>query len=624
MSHLPRSQPLAHSTQSPQEPYTAKREDTPNSTMRCGCLANVLSLDETLSKEDARKRTLFFAINVATFAFMLLFIVSDLRHLMVVPIVGACVFLGTATSFVGMVVILCRVRITQIHVVVCACCFVVTVVLSDLDSRAKSSTFWAPLVLVVDFLLVMQVDAKYSVGLVACSVVWLVTMAAEQQFRFGLFDIPGLSPQDGEYGRRDAWREKVECEKLPCSTDALQDMMSALMVFLIDFVATRGFARVILKEQASMQRTIATVQDIASLLAGYDVEQVAELLEEHGGELPDGMTAALRRLEQNLRVYKAYLPQTCLPFEVEKGGFAKDRSLSLSRAEKTSETSGEESSVSSNLSSSVTKVFRPFICVQPICLSTVKSTLLTLNIKDTLHRLEEDSARFSDLFTTVLLKTLQATDSRRGMVDVFVGDRIHCSFNASKQCASHATSALHAATLLIQTCMEVDTCGMNLGVASGKVLRGDMGCDVMRRFSMVGTLVRDVHGMERAGRMLGCDVVCNRLCFSDAECEHDLRLLPCKVEVAQDCEPEVVAELVVPKHAPHAAAVDEWMYQIGGKKHWEDYNQAVRKYLKGEVSADDVNSAAATDNLAGTPVHVAARSYKDDVLQLTCHSGRLN
>ena len=298
--------------------HSKGREDTPNSTMRCGCLANVLSLDETLSKEDARKRTLFFAINVATFAFMLLFIVSDLRHLMVVPIVGACVFLGTATSFVGMVVILCRVRITQIHVVVCACCFVVTVVLSDLDSRAKSSTFWAPLVLVVDFLLVMQVDAKYSVGLVACSVVWLVTMAAEQQFRFGLFDIPGLSPQDGEYGRRDAWREKVECEKLPCSTDALQDMMSALMVFLIDFVATRGFARVILKEQASMQRTIATVQDIASLLAGYDVEKVAELLEEHGGELPDGMTEALHALEQNLRKYRPYLPAAL--FEEDEDG----------------------------------------------------------------------------------------------------------------------------------------------------------------------------------------------------------------------------------------------------------------------------------------------------------------
>ena len=55
-----------------------------------------------------------------------------------------------------------------------------------------------------------------------------------------------------------------------------------------------------------MKCTINTVQEIAMLLAGYDVEKVAE--EEHGGELPEGMTTALRKLEQNLRVYKAYLP----------------------------------------------------------------------------------------------------------------------------------------------------------------------------------------------------------------------------------------------------------------------------------------------------------------------------
>ena len=129
-----------------------------------------------------------------------------------------------------------------------------------------------------------------------------------------------------------------------------------------------------------------------------------------------------------------------------------------------------------------------------------------------------------------------------------------------------------------------------------------MGCDVMRRFSMVGTLVRDVHGMERAGRMLGCDVVCNRMCFSDAECEHNLRLLPCKVEVARDCEPEVVAELVS-KEVAVATVVDEWMYQIGGKKHWEDYNTVVRGYLRGEIRDTDVAKAWVEAGGSGTPAH---------------------
>ena len=258
-----------------------------------------------------------------------------------------------------------------------------------------------------------------------------------------------------------------------------------------------------------------------------------------------------------------------------------------------------QSTVSAATSNTFVAVRCTSFCAQPLLLSFTNATLLTLNIKDTLHRLEEDSAQFSDLFTTVLLKTLQATDSRRGMVDVFVGDRIHCSFNASKQCASHATSALHAASMLMRAGLAAS---VNVGVAMGTVLRGDMGCDVMRRFSMVGTLVRDVHGMERAGRMLGCDVVCNRLCFSDAECEHDLRLLPCKVEVARDCEAQVVAELVS-KEEETLTATDEWMYLIGGKKHWEDYNTAVHGYLRGESRDTDVAKAWVEAGGSGTPAH---------------------
>ena len=102
--------------------------------------------------------------------------------------------------------------------------------------------------------------------------------------------------------------------RLPCPRAVPFDatMIAAVCVFVIDFIVTRGFAREVLKEQASMERTINAVQEIASLLARYDVEKVAELLEEHEHELPVGMTVALRALEKNLRSYKAYLPQTCL------------------------------------------------------------------------------------------------------------------------------------------------------------------------------------------------------------------------------------------------------------------------------------------------------------------------
>ena len=190
-------------------------------------------------------------------------------------------------------------------------------------------------------------------------------------YRFGLFDLPGLPPYEGEHGRRAAILEKADCEFLPCKTSfSAFGPFATLTVFLVDFFVTRRFAQNVLKEQESMRRTISVVQEIASLLAGYDVEQVAEMLDVHGGDLPEGMTAALWRLEKNLRMYKAYLPKTCLPFQDEMEKIqAEDGDVTESSGAST------ESSQSRNENMPV--------CL-PLGLSSVKTTLLTLNVKNTL------------------------------------------------------------------------------------------------------------------------------------------------------------------------------------------------------------------------------------------------
>ena len=580
----------------------------------------VLSIDGTLDNKEWQKRGLFFAFNVLAVFFVSINTavsvgVYESRPVSLVG--GVCYFTAAA---IGLGNVLMKRQLTTRVVVTVACIYVAAILLVDITSRTLGMTVWATLVLVVDLLLVMQVPQRYTAGIVLLTIVWLIVMSMEEGFRFGVFDLPGLVPQEGENGRKAHFSHN--CAELPCASDTSQQLIHSLAVFVTDFIVTRQFSRDILKEQTSMKRTINAVQEIASLLAGYDVEQVAELLATHEHELPEGMTTALRRLEQNLRVYKAYLPQTCLPFE--------RRATDAFCVE---EVSCESVSLPSSVSSGCGR--RKTVFQQTLDLSFTKATLLMLNIKDTLHRLEEDSARFSDLFTTLLLKTLQATEVRRGMVDVFVGDRIHCSFNTSKSCASHATSALHAVTLLLRGVDNNIAPHVNMGVATGKVLRGDMGCAVMRRFSMVGTLVRDVNVLERAGRVLGYSALCNRLCFSDAECEHELRLVPCKVEVELSRE-EVVAELVVPKEAVAHRQEAEWMYMLEGNKQWEEYNTAVLEYLKGEVSASAVAAAAAAcskvdgdnaDNIAqdvwGVSVDIAQFSEVCEVLQLPVQTRRI-
>ena len=550
-----------------------------------GWLEGVLSLDGTLDGKVRKKRTLFllFMCVVAAFSGVgLLSYSSQGVSERVVAVLSLLVMF--VISLFAIVWMLCRRPLVQGLVHVSGGVFAVSILFHDLSARSASDTSWPLLVLVVDFLLVMQANERFVSVLVAVTLCYLLLIAFESTLRFGMLDLPGLVPQEGERGRRETVLLLSDCTSLPCALPVEMTMryfLAAASVFVLDFIATRGFARDVLKEQTSMERTINAVQEIASLLAGYDVEQVAELLATHEHELPAGMTKALRRLEQNLRVYKAYLPATCLQEEGNKYTACSHDSVS-------STMEGRHTSTHSSKQSTVPK---QEAVVRALGLAPATATLLTVNIKDTLRIVEDDSARFSELFTEVLLNALGATAARHGMVDVFVGDRIHCSFNVSRRCANHATSALHAATMLFRTSSNDLSAHFNIGIATGKVLRGDMGCEVMRRFSMVGALVRDVHLIERAGRVFGCDVLCNRICFTETECEHNLRLIPCRVEVSRGCETEVVAELVVSDDDGDSTD-NEWMYVIGDERRWDAYNTAVRGYLVGTVAATEVAAQA--------------------------------
>ena len=552
-------------------------------------LKNAFSLDGTLDVKATQKRATFFYMNLFIMCTVSLGSLPNLvdtrgRYFLVSSLmVSLC---GSAFIVVG---ILCKCKLTTKRIIIVSFIYGASVLTTDMTSRCAGDANWQLMVLVVDMLLIMQVPAKYSMGLACFTVVYMIVMAVEEGYRFGLLDMPGLMPQEERWSRIS---DTVSCTVFPCKKNGMDYLLSAIMVFVMDFIATRGFAHGIMKEQASMERTISVVQEIASLLARYDVEQVASLLQVHGSTLPEEMVAALQKLEGNLRMYKAYLPQTCFPME---DGVKQRESMFEETVRDKSVTSASTASQSDSTSKDSSIPVQVHV-LTPLFLSPAKATLLMVNMKASLGILEEDSARFSNLFTTLLVKTLHAVDMARGMIDLFVGDRVHCSFNALKKCANHATSSLHAAGMLVQ-CQYA-----NMGVATGTVLRGDMGCDVMRRFSTVGNLVRDVNELERAGRMLECDVVCNRMCFSDAECEHDLRLLPCKVELAPCCEAEVVAELMPKQETGRGMVVEEWMYVVGGKKHWEDYNTAVRGYLRGTKSDAEVGKAWRDAGGVGAPV----------------------
>ena len=167
---------------------------------------------------------------------------------------------------------------------------------------------WPLFVVVVDLTLVLRLKRGYSLAVVVCVVLWLAVSGAEKVWRFGLYDVPLSRPAAD---RLEIFMDRSDCTTLPCGVEVVDAMVATLLgvfVFLIDFIATRGFAEEVAREQGRMQHTIATVQHIATLLASYDVDMVSEILTRTKSDLPSSMHTALAVLEQNIRAHRPYLP----------------------------------------------------------------------------------------------------------------------------------------------------------------------------------------------------------------------------------------------------------------------------------------------------------------------------
>ena len=279
-------------------------------------LKDALSLDGTLGKKETERRLRFLICGTIALCTTIVGVSLSVDEQKPLSLAGTALL--TIGCSIGSGAVLCKVPL-HTGIVVCSMYLSAAgLLLWDLVARTLSDDRWAALILVVDMLLVMRVPTFYTSGLVGFVVLWLSVLGVEESFRFGLYDLPGLPPQKGEYGREYYHNKAHECGKMPCPQPfPPSKMMIGVAVFVIDFIITRGFAREVLKEQASMEKTINAVQEIASLLAKYDVEGVARMLAARGSELPEEMYETLHTMEQNLRRYKPYLPAALFEAEVE-------------------------------------------------------------------------------------------------------------------------------------------------------------------------------------------------------------------------------------------------------------------------------------------------------------------
>eukprot|EP00754_Rhynchopus_humris_P046455 Rhum_TRINITY_DN5983_c1_g1::Rhum_TRINITY_DN5983_c1_g1_i1::g.18867::m.18867 len=107
------------------------------------------------------------------------------------------------------------------------------------------------------------------------------------------------------------------------------------------------------------------------------------------------------------------------------------------------------------------------------------------------------SSEFVPSLARVLTEAMSCFHRYKGMVDLFMCDRVFVSFNASKSCVRHATSAAAASREFHDVFGKDPSARISLNVAlvTGAALCGDMGCDVMKRYNVAGDL--SFVGLER-------------------------------------------------------------------------------------------------------------------------------
>ena len=156
---------------------------------------------------------------------------------------------------------------------------------------------------------------------------------------------------------------------------------------------------------------------------------------------------------------------------------------------------------------------------------SVRATLLQTNIHNSLqHYADMAVESYQSFFSSLLSDTLRSIHALKGIVDLFLGDRMFVSFNASRPCQGHAAAAVAAAKRYALLTVRSEA-QMDAGIVTGRALCGNMGCSEMRRFSFLGNLPLMAAGVERCARALGITMLANAECRQDCALVHDMRLV---------------------------------------------------------------------------------------------------
>ena len=356
-------------------------------------------------------------------------------------------------------------------------------------------------------------------------------------------------------------------------------LFSVIIFLVFNHLLTRPFAT-----YAALMNE-AAVMNIDELPAGESF--ISELR---------AMNKAMTLMLANLKEYRSYMPQslqllaltdaeTSEEVDVEEGRSIGPERLSTNRSSRKGGSGRSQSGTPSLSYSSHSGAAAAKITTnkrQELMCTLVKKrfTFTAINVKgwhQMVSRLTDE-----DIITThaaILHKVLGIFVFNKGISEAFSGDRFVCTFNAAKQVGAHRFAGCVSANMIQDKLRDDHEMAVSCSVVSGDGRVGNLGNELMKRFTFITPVVTWGYALERFCREHDLTMLADVWTYEDVSCHFKLKIIDEVDFPKRYNSPIKVAELLGRREGA-AGGGDEWMYELEvsertcGFKTWNDWVKA--------------------------------------------------
>ena len=274
------------------------------------------------------------------------------------------------------------------------------------------------------------------------------------------------------------------------------------------------------------------------------------------------MQISFIQMISNLKEYRNFIPQSVLVESQSEDGtekysdtITKRSALSNSRSSATSNTSNLGGDVSNIRISYVVKQRRVSIAITNVIGFSSEAN----NIND--HR-------------EYLTRSLDQCTSNGGIADGFSGDRFTMMFNGPRTCGNHSVQSVITCKAIISSA----PFKISASTATGTAKCGNIGCEGLKKFSVIGCVFSVANALERVNRILNTNLVCCPIAERDIATEFHTRI---EDQLWYPKYKRSNSLIIYSVLGEKKVAAEEWMYQLESEaKHpTKAYNEIMELYL---------------------------------------------